>query len=148
MEVRAKLPAGAVDQISLPAPDYAGEIAEILERVVGQSMMYWEAVRLLDAILFGNMVFGRPIQRGDLPRSEGSADSADVYKAAKNLIALACDAAGIDRRPFWPELSVAPSGVPTVNAEVPTDNHAAPAPSATEPAHAEAPKGSPQPAEK
>jgi hypothetical protein len=148
MEVRAKLPAGPVDQISLPAPDYAGEIAEILERVVAQPMMYWEAVRLLDAILFGNMVFGRPVQSGDLPRPEGSADPADIYKAAKNLIVLACDAAGIDRRPFWPERSVAPSGVPTVSAEVPTDNHAVPAPEATEPAPAEAPEGSAPPTEK
>ena len=71
-----------------------------------------------------------------------------VYKAAKNLIALACDAAGIDRRPFWPEQSVAPSALPTVNAEVPTDNHAAPAPEATEPAPAEEPEGARQPAEK
>jgi hypothetical protein len=148
IEVRAKLPAGAVDQISLPAPDYAGDIAEILERIVAQPMMYWEAVRLLDAILFGKMVFGRPVERGELPRPEGSADPGDIYKAAKNLIALACDAAGIDRRPFWPERPVVPSGMPTGNAEVLTNNLAAPAPVGTEPTPPKASEASAQPAEK
>ena len=103
IEDRKKHPTGPIDLTCLPAPEYAPEVAEVLERVVASPMMYWDAIRLLDALLFGHLVLGRPVQRGDLPRPECGVEPGDAYKAAKNIIALVCDAAGVDRRPFWPD---------------------------------------------
>jgi hypothetical protein len=103
IEDRVKLPMGPIDRACLQAPDYSADVAGLLERVVAHPMMYWDAVRILEAHLFGHVVFGRQAQKGDLPRPDYGADPADAYKAAKNMIVLICDAAGVDRRPFWPE---------------------------------------------
>jgi hypothetical protein len=115
IEARSKLPAGPLDRSCLQPPDYATAVAGLLERVVACPMMYWDAVRILDAHLFGHVVFARIAQKGDLPWPDSGADPADAYKAAKNLIALACEAAGIDRRPFWPERASTVSLPPDVD---------------------------------
>jgi hypothetical protein len=85
----------------LHPPDYAGEVVGLLDRMVRTPLLYWDAARLLDALLFESVIYKRNISNTDPPRLEGWSDPSEAVKAAKNYIAVICDAAQVQRRPFW-----------------------------------------------
>jgi hypothetical protein len=101
----------------LEPPEYAHDVHGLLERIIQKPMLYWNALSVLEAVLFECVVHKLGVTEANIPYSLEPPEGQHVMKATKNCIAVVCDAAHVARLPFWIDLPSAPTEGGTVSQE-------------------------------